>query len=531
MYQQTTSRLIVPRTAGLQFLKRMQERYGRSNEAIYRHSILKSTWEPNHPRVQMKSNLRDYQVQVKELVLRAVRDIRGCVLAAHCSFGKTVTLLHIQHTLGGPMICLVPNNAIAKQWGESIKQHVSNAVVFVKPTFTQISSYQGPPVTHIVLTVQSVIAHGREALPLHMLQFYDKFSTLVVDEAHFIPAAKFRTCINILGHVPYRIALTATPDRDDGHHNWLFAAFGPIAYQSDPKDFHNGGRVELLHVNPFDGSKEVEVEAPPDLDDDEDEDEGDEAGFEEGEFEDAEPGTQPDAKRRKGTSGGSIAITTKQTGPNLNCYIGRVQAMVMRPGWNNPIVDRLHTILTKEPFRCTIVLTFFTQHALLLRERFTALGYQVFSLFKDYRDVTNEELVPGTILIASYSLGSTGNDFKNLNTLVLASPMKKIEQSVGRILRNPVDMYVLDVMYSGNKTFRKQLERREKAYAYYGFNFTQTQATSVTLVSPSDSSDSSAPVARVRARTTAATQRETVKAAQREAVKAARAVRKTSGRS
>lgn len=442
MYQQTSSRLIVPRTAGLQFLQKLKNA---------KFKVLRPTWQPNHARVQMSSRLRNYQVGAKDVILNMVREIRGCVLAAHCSFGKTVTILHTQHALGGPMICLVPNNAIAKQWGESIENHVANAVVMVKPTFPQVEKYMekyehgsGLPVTHVVLTVQSVIAHAREELPPYMLKFYDQFSTLIVDEAHFIPAAKFRTCVTILGHIPYRIALTATPDRDDGHHHWLFATFGPIAYQSDPKQFHTGGKVELLNVNPFDGSRDEEAEAEAAMEIEE-EGEGDEEG-------------------------GELSISTASTGPNLNCYIGRVQAMVMKPGWNLPLVQRVHEILTRDPSRCTIILTFFTQHALLLREKFTNLGYQVFSLFSEYRDVTNQDLIPGTILIASYSLGSTGNDFKNLNTLVLASPMKKVEQSVGRILRNPRDMLVVDVIYNGNKTFRKQLERRKKAYAHYGFD-------------------------------------------------------------
>jgi len=63
------------------------------------------------------------------------------------------------------------------------------------------------PIT--VTTYQSAIRHLKELSP--------SFKLLIIDEAHHLPAEKFKNIA--LGLVaPYRMALSATPFRSDGKH-------------------------------------------------------------------------------------------------------------------------------------------------------------------------------------------------------------------------------------------------------------------------------------------------------------------------
>ena len=61
------------------------------------------------------------------------------------------------------------------------------------------------------------------------------FGLLVVDEAHHLPAATYR---RIARHVdaPYRLGLSATPERADGRHVDLAALIGPEVYRRLPAD-------------------------------------------------------------------------------------------------------------------------------------------------------------------------------------------------------------------------------------------------------------------------------------------------------
>jgi len=67
---------------------------------------------------------------------------------------------------------------------------------------------------------------------LHMDHLGDRFGLVVFDECHHLPSGAFalaaRACL-----APYRLGLTATPERSDGREADLTLLIGPVVYQKD----------------------------------------------------------------------------------------------------------------------------------------------------------------------------------------------------------------------------------------------------------------------------------------------------------
>jgi superfamily II DNA or RNA helicase len=67
---------------------------------------------------------------------------------------------------------------------------------------------------------------------MHMEHLGARFGLVVFDECHHLPGPTYaqaaRLCL-----APYRLGLTATPERADGRHDWLTELVGPVVYRRD----------------------------------------------------------------------------------------------------------------------------------------------------------------------------------------------------------------------------------------------------------------------------------------------------------
>jgi superfamily II DNA or RNA helicase len=67
---------------------------------------------------------------------------------------------------------------------------------------------------------------------IHMDHLGDRFGLLVFDECHHLPGASYALAAR-LAIAPFRLGLTATPERTDGRDGELEALVGPIVYRKD----------------------------------------------------------------------------------------------------------------------------------------------------------------------------------------------------------------------------------------------------------------------------------------------------------
>ena len=99
------------------------------------------------------------------------------------------------------------------------------------------------------------------------------------------------------------------------------------------------------------------------------------------------------------------------------------------------------------------------------------IGYYIGGMKEDVRERAGKE---ARVLLASYSMASEAMNIKTLNTVILASPRKKVEQSVGRILRErpserKVEPLIIDIVDS-HGTHIGQWRKRKTFYKACGYN-------------------------------------------------------------
>lgn len=84
----------------------------------------------------------------------------------------------------------------------------------------------------------------------HIKELWNKFGLLIIDEAHHLPADKFRIIAeNCL--TQYKLGLSATPYREDGKHEFLFSMMGGVVYSREASELIARGYLapyELIQV-------------------------------------------------------------------------------------------------------------------------------------------------------------------------------------------------------------------------------------------------------------------------------------------
>lgn len=74
-----------------------------------------------------------------------------------------------------------------------------------------------------------------DSAAIHAETLGNQYGLLICDECHHLPS-DFNRVIAEYAIAPYRLGLTATPDRTDGRHDDLDYLLGPIVYQKQPQD-------------------------------------------------------------------------------------------------------------------------------------------------------------------------------------------------------------------------------------------------------------------------------------------------------
>ncbi|MEZ4359139.1 MAG: DEAD/DEAH box helicase family protein [Kofleriaceae bacterium] len=103
--------------------------------------------------------------------------------------------------------------------------------------------------------VQPLTVTTYDSAYLHMEHLGARFGLLVFDECHHLPSAAYAGAAR-LALAPFRLGLTATPDRADGREALLTELVGPIAYRKEIVDLAGGFLAEY-------DLERVEVELSP----------------------------------------------------------------------------------------------------------------------------------------------------------------------------------------------------------------------------------------------------------------------------
>jgi len=161
---------------------------------------------------------------------------------------------------------------------------------------------------------------------------------------------------------------------------------------------------------------------------------------------------------------------------------------------NRYIVKIIHEIMTKEPRRRMLVLSERISHLNaieeLLKEHGYTMSYYIGGMKEEVRETGAQE---AQILLASYAMASEAMNIKSLNTVVMASPRKKVEQSTGRILRvrpehRTVAPLIVDIVDS-HGCYLGQWRKRATYYKKCAYQILRSDSKNPTEETVSESKD------------------------------------------
>ncbi len=168
-------------------------------------------WQPIHwPQVNVRQ-LRPEQIKAVSAWLAARR---GCVIMP-TGTGKTEVALEIMRQTAVSTLVVAPVRDLMYQWHRRILESLG---------------YDAGIVGDNTFRVQPVSVTTYDSACIHMEKFGDRFGLIVFDECHHLPGAMRRDAA-AQSAAPFRLGLTATPERGDGRHvdlNWLI---GPTLYE------------------------------------------------------------------------------------------------------------------------------------------------------------------------------------------------------------------------------------------------------------------------------------------------------------
>jgi superfamily II DNA or RNA helicase len=190
---------------------------------------------------ELRVQLRPYQREALEEWLKRRRG----VVVLPTGAGKTVIGLAAIVATRCPSLIVVYTKEQMFQWFEKIRSMTTIPQSMIGLFYGESKLLR--PIT--IVTYQSAVRH--------IDAIARKFKLLIVDEAHHLPAQKFRTiATRVLA--PYRLALSATPYRDDGLHEELFKLMGGIVYAKSAHELAREGYIASFIVVPVRVSMSVE---------------------------------------------------------------------------------------------------------------------------------------------------------------------------------------------------------------------------------------------------------------------------------
>ena len=165
----------------------------------------------------------------KEALAAWGRAGRRGVVVLPTGAGKTyVAQLAMQATPRSTLV-LVPTLDLMQQWYAHLKATFPDAEVGLLGG----GSKDRTPI--LVSTYDSAAIHA-ETLG-------NRYGLLIFDECHHLPSEFYRVVAEY-AIAPYRLGLSATPERSDGKHETLNALIGPVVYRREPEELAGSALAE-----------------------------------------------------------------------------------------------------------------------------------------------------------------------------------------------------------------------------------------------------------------------------------------------
>ena len=177
-------------------------------------------------RTKLALTPRPYQEEARAAWLK--RD--GCgVVVLPTGAGKTVLALMTIDALKLRTLIVVPTIELLYQWREAVIERLGVAAAKVGVVGDGRKEYR--PIT--------IITYASASMPDAPIA---GTGLLICDEAHHLPSPSY-SAIPLRCGAPYRLGITATPERSDGAEGALDRLLGPVVYSRTPQELSEQGHL------------------------------------------------------------------------------------------------------------------------------------------------------------------------------------------------------------------------------------------------------------------------------------------------
>jgi len=353
--------------------------------------------------LNFKGDLREIQKPIAEAYLKVAKERGGGIISLKCGGGKTVLALNLACQLKKKTIVVVHKSFLMTQWAERISQFIPGASIgYIQGTTIDVDGKD------IVLAMLQSLSQKEYDEDL-----FKTFGFSIWDECHHLSAEVFSKAMRKISP-KYILGLSATIKRQDNTHHVFKMFLGDTVYEAPEEITEHKTETRLIKY---------------DCDDEK--------------------------------------YSKKQT-----IYNGTI----CRPKMVNQICEylpRTNMILNYlykyyDEGRTILILSERREHLKSMMNKINEhYGSEVSGL---YIGGIHPEILEQTsklrCILGSYQMFSEGADIPSLDTVILASPVSSVEQSIGRIFRKYGEFHKLicDIIDVNIENFEKQSTKRISLY-------------------------------------------------------------------
>lgn len=351
---------------------------------------------------EFNGSLREYQINIVQKYLNAVKNSGGGLLDVDPGKGKTVMALNIISQLKVKTLVIVHKSFLLNQWIERIEQFLPSA---------RVGKIQGQIID---IEEKDIVIGMLQSLSMkeYASDTFDCFGLSIYDETHHLGAETFsKSMLKITTN--YTLGLSGTMQRKDGLTKVFKMFLGDVIHKEKSNTSEHTVMVKCVNYA---------------VNDDE---------FNEMKY------------NYKGDPMYSTMISKLCTYNHRSEFILSIIKTELKRDPNQQIMVLAHnkTLIT------------YLHDAIVHRDMATA-GYYVGGM----KEEALKQSEGKKVIIATYAMASEGLDIKTLTTLIMASPKTDVCQSVGRILRTKhAAPLVIDIVDS-HDIFVAQWRKRKAYY-------------------------------------------------------------------
>ena len=448
IYAESKTRFYVPRHWGI-------KKYGKPEVDI----VSEGLELPDTISFSTKFPPHDFQ---KEIIQTFIDTGANGLICVPCGYGKTFMALNIAVKLGKKFLIVVDKEFLMNQWKSEINNFVHNANIGIlqgptcqvgcdiiydkeyslaelkkmakeaklkisgnKEELTKrlndsgIETIPQSRKVHYDVTICMIKSICRQEYPEG---FFDEYGFTIFDECHHLGAAYFCQALKKI-QTKYMLGLSATPDREDGLSVVFEYHLGEAVYKNTKRAPDKEAIVKAVWFDSDDPAyKEVPVNWR------------------------GEP------------------ITAK--------LLNQVAEFEQRNNKIMTIIDEY----AKDPERFILILSDRISQLEWFEKALDKLSYvHGYYIGGMKQSVLDENADKCQILLATYQMASEAFSVKKLNTVILATPRKNVEQSTGRIFRQRIDErkaapHIVDIIDS-HECHKRRWFVRQKFYKECEYTF------------------------------------------------------------